>query len=1290
MQVFTQNTVTISYQFDTTMSATNPASEAITCTDAVIGGTKLKSNGLVSDLNLNSLSSRITNNNSTNFLYSYVRCDIHPKDGYKVLIKEIIVTQRSSKTGVSGQSQNYLFRIGCSLNGIVPNTTDLLQTTENRLFSVSYEANSFLPGEEYSTASGQNFVSLFLTARGLNTTNDFFDWYIDKIEVKVSYYKILELPVFTLNYNFNNKSKYPSIEGINKITASNISTLSAFEGITDFGKLWIKTAVNTNTVGFKNMGLLFDITPETGYEVVLKNYEIIHGGSGVATESRMNQLAVYRDFSRSNAGFEAGREDFTSYTGRSVFGDNIPATGFKTTKINDDFTFNSQLFFNLSINRTGTPADAEYWTVEDVKVNGWIIPIGRGSLVKSISQGEQLLLAASVGNKTGQYTDAVYTEFLQLLLGATETMNNLQTSETDIENLKQTIQQAVDGFPDKANSGKLVVKIDKQSGVPLNEGFAGFNMRIADGPWTYTHPEFIDATRKMNPGFLRYFSGTSGDYFDVNTGQYELQWFEAVTSNPGTGGDDGSLDEFSTIPDLYKWMEGKGAHRFSDFNEMCGDMGTKLVVTWSGFFDTPAHAATFARFCKNNNITVDCWQFCNEPNFFAAPRRYFWNDGEDYAYKMKEIADSIKFVFPDANLALSYGWGFGTDNFASQIKQYQSKNNRYWNTVSVHAYPTHRSDVIINDGLLTANNALDVNTNNSYFSTMVNNSWANSKLLITEFGVWNDALNNTNYSAIYVAEYFMRLSQQPQAWMIAKHHIASAFNPLNKYKTEIATAYENQTPLNTDLLSTGYKITTEGFGHLLINKAFKNSGFTWKTTTDNTETVDKRGGSIPAIYASAYKGINDRDYLLISNKTKFRYNLRLVLGTDTLRKTAYVEYFSDVNPQNAVNAVTSDTLLADAIIIKPFSIMRIEWMKDDAEIPAPLATRIYKVEHNQNSVKLKWWKREISTKYIVKYGISSGDYTKTLEVNDNSAVITGLLPNQIYYFAVQAINNKGAGLISNEVCTKNAKPLSPEIDYVHEDNERITLHWESVAFANGYIVKYGTSSGTYTQTVDAKNVSGYVIRRLKNSTKYFITVSAYNGNGESQDAVEINARPVANRPWAPYLVNANENTNGSVTVSWTPSDSTYGANFNVYYCPTPWNDSKYELAGGNISGTSFTDNHPRSSGYNYYRVKAINQIGISQFYSAIATVDKVKDGITAVYDLKDINLNIFPNPANNIINFQSLKYGVVVDYKIFDCTGRMLKQGCSDKIDIADCASGLLLLEIKTNDKTLYGKVIKR
>jgi hypothetical protein len=1283
--VFSQQIVNITYTFNNDLLATASVPDIVNPDQVVFGGQKLAYKGLVDDGGNHVAKSTISNNNATNYTFTYVRCDIRPVWGYVIKIEEIKIRHRSLKTG-----NNYAFRIGASTNGLLPVNTNSDESTENTSLPGIYTYHTFTPGNQVAVAGGNNYVSAFITPRGASTSNDIFDWHIDQIEIKLSYTKLLDVPEFRIDYPFDSQSSAPVIEGSPNIRASNMTAQAADEGITSGGKYWLKLNANSNVISFRDFGLLFDLTPQTGYEVMMKNYEIVHAGSGVPNESRVNRIGLFRDISRAEAGVEVGRDDFTSYAGRAVYGDAVLSTAFKRSVITDNYIFNNRYYYTISVNRHWTPNLEEYWTVDNVRINGWVIPAGRENLFRIIMEGGDLLLNAKKGDEAGSYTEVKYNDFNQLLSNALVALMNPSLTLSEIDSVTATVHDAVLKFPGQVNSGDLTVSINTNAGIPLTEGFAGFNMRIADGPWTYTNPAFKAGVKEMSPGFLRYFSGTSGDYFDMHTGQYVLQWFEGMSKNYNQQGEDSSNDDFKSIPDLYKWMEGKGAHRFMDYAMLCGELGAKLVVTWNGFFDSPRKVAQFARFCKNNNIVVDYWQFTNEPNAFPYPNYAFWNDGEDYMHKTKEIADSILSVFPDANLAAFYG-AWPKSVFPAKIKAYQDQNNRFWDYVSFHAYPTRRDeDVLFNDGYLTANHELQNSTGTDYFNSITNVTWPNAKMLMTEFGVWNNSLNNTNYSAIYVAEYFMRMSNQPQAWMIGKHHISSAVSPLNNFQTEIMQAYQNKTPLNTDLLNTGFRITTEGYGHYIINKALNNSSFSWQTTHDNTDVVPKRfSGSIPAIHTTSYKGVNDRDFLLITNKTGNVYDLNILIDGALLTRKAIIEYFTETDPSKPVTTVLLDSMPANQIKVPPYSVMRVEWLKDAMAIPAPKAPRIYSVDHGNGSVRLKWWKRPVAESYQVRYGTAPGVYTEIAEVDTPELEISGLASGLTYYFSVTASNAGGTSQPSNEISTRVEVPSQPKINFIYTEDERITIHWESVPFTNGYRVKYGTSPGVYTQVMDVGNTTGYIFRKMQNNTRYYISVTAFNRSGEGENAPEVTAMPVVNRPWPPYLVFAKESADGTVEISWTPSDSTHNAVFEVYYCPTPWDESRYELLADNISGTSMKDFTPRSKGYHYYRVKSRNTVGESVYFSNIASVDKMRDGNTGIHAGFQQPVMIYPNPAGDKLFIKNRDSNMTVSYKVYNAIGKLMKKGLGNEINVAGCETGMLIVEVD-NGMTNFREIIMK
>ena len=73
------------------------------------------------------------------------------------------------------------------------------------------------------------------------------------------------------------------------------------------------------------------------------------------------------------------------------------------------------------------------------------------------------------------------------------------------------------------------------------------------------------------------------------------------------------------------------------------------------------------------------------------------------------------------------------------------------------------------------------------------------------------------------------------------------------------------------------------------------------------------------------------------------------------------------------------------------------------------------------------------------------------------------------------------------------------------------------------------------------------------------------------------------------------------------------------------------------------------------------------------------------YDAKDFKLNCFPNPATTEIFLEENKLSVNKTFLIYDCTGKIILQSNSNRINISDFSPGVYFF----SDEKQLGKFVK-
>ncbi|OPA73375.1 hypothetical protein BVG16_29010 [Paenibacillus selenitireducens] len=71
------------------------------------------------------------------------------------------------------------------------------------------------------------------------------------------------------------------------------------------------------------------------------------------------------------------------------------------------------------------------------------------------------------------------------------------------------------------------------------------------------------------------------------------------------------------------------------------------------------------------------------------------------------------------------------------------------------------------------------------------------------------------------------------------------------------------------------------------------------------------------------------------------------------------------------------------------------------------------------------------------------------------------------------------------------------------DQQKIEVSWPAVTGATGYIIQYGTKSGTYSNVIHVGTATKYTINGPTQGATYYITAIAYDSYGESKPSNEI-------------------------------------------------------------------------------------------------------------------------------------------------------------------------------------------
>lgn len=709
------------------------------------------------------------------------------------------------------------------------------------------------------------------------------------------------------------------------------------------------------------------------------------------------------------------------------------------------------------------------------------------------------------------------------------------------------------------SAGQAEIRIDTSDPLPIPTGLSGVNLEVANAEvWRYDDPELAALLKQTKVGWLRYFGGTSNNYFDWKMGEItEPMYMQHSERNL-----DASYGGMQSIA-------GIGGLGFPAFAQLAREVGAKIIVTVNTMTDSPQHIADLAKYALDNNIRVEYWQLGNEPwAYLPDEEPTVYLDATDYLNRVKPYNDAIKAADPDARTSV-FTTVFNDAKNRKWIEDMRLYPEPFWDSVTFHDYTGGQGETA-DAAKISVNQTLNEMAA-KIKDRAVDPNRSDIPVISTE---WNTSLRGgapngqryTMYGGIYAAEFLARMTAVRDMSVQYLGYYNGIFNVVGykrAYRYDAINAYEQGTVLNTSTdpaVDHEPYLTVPGLALQLANEAINASSAAWTTTVAGDTYVPAGENDIPAIHAQAYKGVDGKNRLLITNKSDTAQQVAIrVDGTPLSGATAlsvrtlYSEQFGKTNNGGPTDLAIEETISANPLLVAPYSVTSVAWDAEPAPPGTPLLAGKGGTLVGPGAARLEWTDIANADGYKVGYSTVSGSVYAWEEAGTaNEYTVTALLPDRTYYLVVAAYNGQGMSEPSREIVLSTAPPSAPLAESAYSLNGGLRVKWQSSAGAAGYKLRIGTASGIYDTTIDVADRLGYEATGLSNDTAYFISVSAYNAYGESALSAELQGTPRARLPLAPHNAKASQQPT-TAAVEWLPSwtRQTYETFENGASCWTP-------------------------------------------------------------------------------------------------------------------------------------------
>ena len=257
---------------------------------------------------------------------------------------------------------------------------------------------------------------------------------------------------------------------------------------------------------------------------------------------------------------------------------------------------------------------------------------------------------------------------------------------------------------------------------------------------------------------------------------------------------------------------------------------------------------------------------------------------------------------------------------------------------------------------------------------------------------------------------------------------------------------------------------------------------------------------------------------------------------------------------------------------------------------------------SSSSIRISWNSVNQATSYNIYRSTDTWNFSLWQNnISSNFFVDNELSDFTTYYYRVSAVNHCGTSRQSETVgamtMTDCILPQAPSGVWAEAQlPSNISISWNPISGAHSYKIYRSTNSvGTFTR-VEMVSKTTFTDRGLYPLTTYHYRVSAVNSCGEGEQSNQASATTICPTSTIPTGVSAEALSPSSIKVSW---NSVSQANtYNVYRSM----NSRYNLAEytfiSNTSSPSYTDSGLSYSTIYFYKIRALNYWGKSEFSSS--------------------------------------------------------------------------------------------